>query len=144
MPFLDDAAPARAANAAPRLRRAARPRRSSLAALALLPLACGLVAPTGRAARRSVAVKGIEVNAFDYVVSNQDPGIALPIEVDEDRPETWAVQTRVACLFFARARLSIASSARVEVTTVRVVDGPSTPLQDFSAVSRSTLTEEKS
>ena len=58
------------------------------AAAAALPLALALVAPPARTAPPRTAIRrhGIDVNVWDYVYNNQDPGVALPAGCDERNP----------------------------------------------------------
>ena len=58
------------------------------AAAAALPLALALVAPPARTAppRTGIRRHGIDVNVWDYVYNNQDPGVALPAGCDERNP----------------------------------------------------------
>ena len=58
------------------------------AAAAALPLALALVAPPARTAppRTFVRRHGIDVNVWEYVYNNQDPGVPLPAGCDERNP----------------------------------------------------------
>ena len=58
------------------------------AAAAALPLALALVAPPARTAppRTGIRRHGIDVNVWEYVYNNQDPGVALPAGCDERNP----------------------------------------------------------
>ena len=58
------------------------------AAAAALPLALALVAAPAPTAPPRTAIRrhGIDVNVWDYVYNNQDPGVALPAGCDERNP----------------------------------------------------------
>ena len=64
------------------------PSRIRIYAAAALPLALALVAPPARTAppRTFVRRHGIDVNVWEYVYNNQDPGVPLPAGCDERNP----------------------------------------------------------